>query len=278
MLAGKGDCAPFPTPLFRISALPPLRSGTPFPLDEAEHFAHNRKASVASLRSAFDIIPESCSALSRNGVQFPRNSQCFRSPYPNARPRWVKERKITVATRELYLAVAPSLLRDLATILIDCGFRPEEAYGLKWSYIRNGNTQNYEGKTARARRSVLATARSMNILEWQFPTASGEWIFPAETKSTHAEQSSIKKQHVAALRLSKVEPFVIYSLRHTCLTRWAESGMNPYELMRRAGHADLETTMRYVHMAGPRTDEVQTPHNFPHRADFTILRGGKRIG
>jgi len=27
------------------------------------------------------------------------------------------------------------------------------------------------------------------------------------------------KQHAAALKLSKVEPFVIYSLRHTCLTR-----------------------------------------------------------
>lgn len=27
------------------------------------------------------------------------------------------------------------------------------------------------------------------------------------------------KQHAAALKLSKIEPFVIYSLRHTCLTR-----------------------------------------------------------
>ena len=71
---------------------------------------------------------------------------------------------------------------------------------------------------------------------------------------------------------------MIYTLRHTCLRRWAESGMNPYKLMRRAGHADLETTMRYIHMAGPQgTEEVRSPHNFPHKADFTILKGGNRI-
>ena len=58
------------------------------------------------------------------------------------------------------------------------------------------------------------------------------------------------------------------SLRHTCLTRWAESGMNPYELMRRAGNADLETTMRYIHMTAPklRDQEVRGTTKNPHRA------------
>ncbi len=222
---------------------------------------------LATLRRMFNLVPELRPSLS---LALPKVRL---QPGENRR-----ECVISPAEEKLYLGVAPPLLRDLATILIDCGFRPEEAYGLKWSYIRNGNIQNYEGKTARARRSVPATARSMKILERRFATASGEWIFPAETKTGHAEQSSIKKQHSAALKVSKVEPFVIYSLRHTCLTRWAESGMNPYELMRRAGHADLDTTMRYVHMAGPqRTDEVRSPHSFPHRADFTLLKGGNRI-
>ena len=131
---------------------------------------------------------------------------------------------MSLEEERLYLGVAPPLLRHLATILIDCGFRPEEAYGLKWSYIRYGNIQNYEGKTSRARRSVPATPRSIKILEKRFATASEEWIFPAKTKTGHAEQSSVKKQHGAALMVSRVEPFVVYTLRHTCLTRWAESG------------------------------------------------------
>ena len=163
---------------------------------------------LATLRRMFNLVPELRPSLS---VALPKVRL---QPGENRR-----ERVISLEEEKLYLGFGAPLLRDLATILIDCGFRPEEAYGLKCSYIRNGNIQNYEGKTARARRPLPATARSMNILERRFATASGEWIFLAETKTGHAEQSSIKKQHSAALKVSKVEPFVIYSLRHTCLTR-----------------------------------------------------------
>jgi integrase len=44
-----------------------------------------------------------------------------------------------------------------------------------------------------------------------------------------------------------VSPFVIYDLRHTCLTRWAKR-MDTFTLMKLAGHGDFSTTMRYVHL------------------------------
>ncbi len=136
---------------------------------------------LAILRRMFNLVPELRPSLS---VVLPKVRL---QPGENRR-----ERVISLEEEKLYLGVAAPLLRDLATILIDCGFRPEEAYELKWSYIQKGNIQNYEGKMARARRSVPATVRSMNILERRFATASEEWIFPAETKTGHAEQSSIK--------------------------------------------------------------------------------------
>ncbi len=193
-----------------------------------------------------------------------------------------RERVVSPEEEKLYLESAGPLLRDVALILFDCGLRPEEAYSLKWSYIRNGNVENYEGKTPRARRSVPATPRVMEMLERRFLTAQADWIFPTVTKSGHIDHSSVKKQHAAALDRSMVHPFVIYSLRHTCLTRWAESGMNPYELMRRAGHADLTTSMRYIHMAKPAAadhgerSEVQGTTKSPHRGNFTLLRGGAK--
>ena len=42
------------------------------------------------------------------------------------------------------------------------------------------------------------------------------------------------------------ENFDLYSLRHTCLTRWAPH-MDPWTLMRLAGHRDMATTMRHIH-------------------------------
>jgi integrase len=59
--------------------------------------------------------------------------------------------------------------------------------------------------------------------------------------------STLKKRHQAALVGSGVSPFVIYDCRHTRLTRWAKT-MDPFTLMKLPGHADLGTTMRYVHM------------------------------
>ena len=43
-----------------------------------------------------------------------------------------------------------------------------------------------------------------------------------------------------------VEPFVLYTLRHTCLTRWAPH-MDPWTLAYLAGHRDMSRTKRYIH-------------------------------
>ncbi len=59
----------------------------------------------------------------------------------------------------------------------------------------------------------------------------------------HIEKSTLKKQHNKALKISKLEPFTVYTLRHTCLTRWS-THMDAYTL---AGHADFATTKRYIH-------------------------------
>ena len=61
------------------------------------------------------------------------------------------------------------------------------------------------------------------------------------------EPSSLKKQHAKALRLSKVRPFVLYSLRHTFLTRLGASGCNVWTLARIAGHSSIAISARYVH-------------------------------
>jgi len=59
--------------------------------------------------------------------------------------------------------------------------------------------------------------------------------------------SSLKKQHAKALKLSKVRPFVLYSLRHTFLTRLGASGCDVWTLARIAGHSSVAISARYVH-------------------------------
>ena len=73
-----------------------------------------------------------------------------------------------------------------------------------------------------------------------------DWIFPTPTRSGHIEPSSVKKQHANAVKNAGIDPFVLYTLRHTCLTRWARH-MDPFTLPNLASHTDMNTTKRYIH-------------------------------
>ena len=147
----------------------------------------------------------------------------------------------------------PYLLRDVTTVLIDCGLRPEECFRLRWRNVRDGALHVPFGKTQNARRSVPLTARAAALLDMRRGERQSEWVFPAPTKSGHMEKSSLKKQNRKAIKLSKVEAFTLYTLRHTCLTRWS-AHMDPYTLAYLAGHSDFSTTKRYVH---PQAETVQ---------------------
>jgi integrase len=102
------------------------------------------------------------------------------------------------------------------------------------------------------------------------------WVWAAPTRSGHIESSSLKKQHARAFTTLEQEaaknnkkaihPFVLYSLRHTFLTRLGESGCDVWTLARIAGHSSIKISMRYVH---PSEDVVL--------AAMTRL-GGHKIG
>jgi len=171
------------------------------------------------------------------------------------------------------------LLRDVTTTLIDCGLRPEECFRLRRENIRDGAICVFRGKREASRRRVKMTERVSRIIEMRLSQIEGEgWLFPAETESGHIEPSSLKKQHMKALKASGVSPFELYVLRHTSLTRWAKR-MNPFTFHRVAGHADMKTTMRYVHPSDADMDEALTKareaingHTIGHTAQMKDLR------
>jgi integrase len=166
-----------------------------------------------------------------------------------------RERVITPKEEARYLASTNSLLSEIATVLVDTGLRPEECYRLLWDSItwvngRNGTLLVTHGKTKAARRLLPMTPRVRHILEtrWNAERRPSEgYVWPAPTKTGHIEPSSLKKQHAKALRLSNVRPFVLYSLRHTFLTRLGQSGCDVWTLARIAGHSSIAISARYVH-------------------------------
>lgn len=189
-----------------------------------------------------------------------------------------RERVITPEEEAPYLASANSLLAEIATVLVDTGLRPEECYRFVWDSItwvngRNGTLMVTHGKTKAARRVLPMTPRVRHILEMRW-NANGRpsegYVWPAPTMTGHIEPSSLKKQHLKALRLSKVRPFVLYSLRHTFLTRLGQSGCDVWTLARIAGHSSIAISARYVHPSEDAVLEAMARlggHNSRHSAE-----------
>jgi len=124
----------------------------------------------------------------------------------------------------------PYLLRDVATVLLDCGLRPEECYRLRWEHVRDNPLHIPFGKTANARRSIPLPQRAAVLLEMRESAKPSEWVFPAPTKSGHMEQSTLIKQHAKACKLAGIEAMPFYCFRHTCLTPSALARMFPVVL------------------------------------------------
>jgi len=166
-----------------------------------------------------------------------------------------RERVVTPEEEGKYLLSAPEPLASVAAVLVETGLRPEECFRLRWDCVnwvngRHGTFLVTHGKTDAARRVLPMPPRVRFTLEarWEAAGKPAEgWVWPAPTRSGHLESSSLKKQHIKALRLSGVRPFVLYSLRHTFLTRLGESGCDAWTLARIAGHSSIRISTRYVH-------------------------------
>jgi integrase len=185
-----------------------------------------------------------------------------------------RERILTHAEAQAYLAAAKQPLRDTQTLILDGGFRPEEVHALRWERVHLSPTGRAlygyihidHGKSKYAKRNVSLTARSKALLEMRH-SAQGQpsegWVFPAETESGHTDTGSLKGQHAKALKdsglaLSKgsrLEAIVPYSFRHTMLTRLGEAGADAFAIQRIAGHSSILMSQRYVH---PTPEKLET--------------------
>ena len=188
-----------------------------------------------------------------------------------------RERVVSPEEEVRYLVAAPEPLASIAAVLVDSGLRPEECFRLQWENVwfaagRFGAMFVPFGKTQAARRAVPLTSRGRALLDARWREAGQPkdgWVWPAPTRSGHVESSSLKKQHLKALRVSGVREFVLYSLRHTFLTRLGESGCDAWTLARIAGHSSVSISARYVHPSGDAVIAAMSRlggHNFGHTA------------
>ena len=169
-----------------------------------------------------------------------------------------QDRVLTYAEETRYLAKCSTTLRDVATMILKTGMRPEEIYTLQAAHVDlEGNyLRVLKGKTPAARRRIELTELTREILERRITAMekaalnaekpAADWLFPNADDSSRP-MPGVQSAHGRALKESKVQRFRPYDLRHTWATRAAEAGVDPITLAAMMGHSRIQMVLRYAH-------------------------------
>lgn len=157
-------------------------------------------------------------------------------------------RVLTYEEQNKYLAAATPLLKDVATLMLETGMRPEEVYRIQPQNVNlaGGFLFNPFGKTKAARRRVPLTVAARIILIRRMAGLETPFLFPCDTDSARPVPK-VNNAHDRAVRVSKVASFRLYDLRHTWATRAAESGIDLVTLAALLGHSKIQMVLRYAH-------------------------------
>jgi integrase len=171
-----------------------------------------------------------------------------------------RERVVSFEEERRYLAEASPTLRDITTLAVDTGLRPNsELFPLLWVNVRletsaegpHGFVHVSEGKTDAARRNVPLTPRAKAILEMRRSAkGASAFVFPGPGKSGHI--TTVQHAHERCSERAGIKAFEFYCWRHTCGTRWAEAGMDKFTVARLMGHSSPRVAERYyIHVTEP---------------------------
>jgi integrase len=183
-----------------------------------------------------------------------------------------RDRVLSTQEAGRYLSDCPQPWRDVATIILDEGFRPSEVFSLRWEHITfqgRGFIRVTDSKSRAGRRTLPMTPRVYQLLGERH-AGQGEpregWVFPSTSQTGHFDANAAKDQHKRALKASGVKRFEPYCLRHTALTWFAERLRDPFAVMKIAGHSTIAMTQRYIHyqpeMVDRAFDRMEEPGAF----------------
>lgn len=148
--------------------------------------------------------------------------------------------------------------RAVFLTLILTGLRRSELQALRWRDVDllEGVLRVRESKSEAGERSIALSSALREVLSEQYRRTS--FRGDEELVFCHAERGTIYRAVIfepllrEALTAAAINDHVraFHDLRHASLTNGAAAGESPIALMTRAGHTNMSTTKRYLHLAG----------------------------
>lgn len=174
--------------------------------------------------------------------------------------------------KELFAAPALLKQRIVLTLIYSAGLRGQEVINLKISDV------DFERKTIHIRQSkykkdrIVPLAESMAVGLKKYLKAENPHVWLFNGKELDGRYSVKGLSWVMRENLKKtsiIKEINLHSLRHSYATHLLEQGLNIVTLKELLGHADITTTMIYLHVA-------QCPLIKPHSPLDTLYNYSKK--
>jgi|SRR5215216_732878 len=158
----------------------------------------------------------------------------------------VQDRVLTREEEKLYLMASSQPLRDIATLMLQTGMRPEEVCRIRRENVHLDQDYlfNPHGKTPAAKRRIPLNRTAKEVLARRLQQ-DGDYLFKGRIEGRSIVK--VNAAHTAAVDRSGVRHFTLYALRHTYATRAAMAGVDAITLAALLGHSKITLVMRYVH-------------------------------
>lgn len=144
-------------------------------------------------------------------------------------------------------------LKPIIITALNTGMRKGEILSLRWDDVDLDNNlitvRHTVSKSKKSRKIPMASGFRKLLLEQKILTGKSGYVFLTPTGQPYSPKnpSALKRTFGTALKNVRIENFRFHDLRHTAATRMLESGANIVAVSKILGHADIKTTMRYLH-------------------------------
>ena len=162
---------------------------------------------------------------------------------------WLSERGREVLP--LFASEFTDYLKPMVLVALNTGLRRGELFDLE---VRDVNFKQAEiqiraevSKSSNSRRIAMNTECAMTLKTWIKQSDPKTLVFPSPV--TGRRFDNIATAWSGLMKLSKIQSFRFHDLRHTFASKLVMKGVDLYTVRDLLGHASIDTTQRYAHLA-----------------------------
>ncbi len=140
----------------------------------------------------------------------------------------------------------------LVAFAVETGLRREEQFSLRWDQVSlETSTVTLPLPKGGKTRHVPLTEGAKCILRSLDSFLRSPWVFPSLGDPMRPMDSLafMRRAYEPALRKAGISGACWHTLRHTAASRRIMAGVDLFSVKEFLGHQDIETTLRYVHLA-----------------------------